>query len=71
VIVFATRVAVACPNCPTARTVRASVFDQGFWMNMGLISLPLVLLVLITTWLYRIGLESSHTTENDSKDRQT
>ena len=49
--------AMACPDCVTARVVRASVFDGSFWTNLCLISLPLVVLGVITALLYRIGIE--------------
>lgn len=50
--------ALACPDCITARSVRASIFAEGFWTNLGLISAPLVVLGVITAVLYRIGLEN-------------
>jgi len=50
-------VAQACPNCPTARAVRASVFDDNFWTHLTLITLPLLVLAVVSFLLYRIGLE--------------
>jgi hypothetical protein len=50
-------VALACPDCATAKVVRASVFDDGFWPNLMMISLPLLVLGAISTRLYRIGSE--------------
>jgi hypothetical protein len=48
-------VALACPDCATATVVRASVFDDGFWSNLMMISLPLLVLGAISSRLYRIG----------------
>jgi hypothetical protein len=45
----------ACPSCPTARAVRASVLGEGFWMNVALVSLPAVVLAGISALLYRVG----------------
>jgi hypothetical protein len=47
--------ALACPSCPTTRVVRASVFDDRFWPYLGAIALPLIVLAVICTLLYRIG----------------
>lgn len=47
----------ACPDCSTARVVRASVFDDGFWTHLGQITLPFLVLTAISVRLYRIGLE--------------
>lgn len=49
--------AQACPKCSTAEIVRASVFDDRFWTHLLLIILPLVVLAVITAFLYRVGLE--------------
>jgi hypothetical protein len=49
--------AFACPDCATARVVRASVFDGRFGTNLLMISLPLLVLGAISILLYRIGLE--------------
>jgi hypothetical protein len=54
-----TREAFACPNCATARVVRASVFDADFWPHLAMLTLPLVVLGLISAVLYRIGIERS------------
>jgi len=45
----------ACPDCPTARLVRASLFDGSFWIDLLLVSLPLLVLGLISALFYRIG----------------
>jgi hypothetical protein len=47
--------AQACPDCPTARVVRASVLDDAFWSTLGLVILPLAVLAGITVALYGIG----------------
>jgi hypothetical protein len=49
--------ALACPDCPTAQVVRASVFDSTFWTHLAQISTPLVVIAGIVARLYRIGLE--------------
>ncbi len=49
--------ALACPDCPTARVVRSSVFDEAFWSTLGLVILPLAVLGGIAVALYRIGLD--------------
>ena len=45
----------ACPDCPAARLARSSVFDDGFWTNLLLVSLPVLALAAISALLYRIG----------------
>jgi uncharacterized BrkB/YihY/UPF0761 family membrane protein len=56
-VLLLTGAAQACPNCPTARAVRASVFDDNFWTYLTLITLPLLVLAVVSFLLYRIGLE--------------
>ena len=51
--------AVFCPNCRTAELVRASVLEQGFWTNLIQITLPLLVLGVISALLYRIGLPAA------------
>ena len=57
VTMIASSEAFACPDCPTARLVQASVFDDRFWKYLFLISLPLLVLGAISGLLYRIGRE--------------
>jgi uncharacterized BrkB/YihY/UPF0761 family membrane protein len=45
----------ACPDCPASRSARANVLASGFWTNLGMISLPLVVLIGICALLYRVG----------------
>jgi uncharacterized BrkB/YihY/UPF0761 family membrane protein len=45
----------ACPDCPASRSARASALGSGFWTNLGMISLPLVVLIGICALLYRVG----------------
>jgi hypothetical protein len=54
--------AVACPNCETSRLVRASMLDDRFWDNLLAVSLPLVILGVITALLYRLGLDEPNIT---------
>jgi hypothetical protein len=49
----------ACPSCPTARAVQASVFDERFWLHLGFTALPLGVLALIVARLYRISMSTS------------
>jgi uncharacterized BrkB/YihY/UPF0761 family membrane protein len=46
---------IACPDCPASRSARANVLAGSFWTNLGLVSLPLVVLVGICALLYRVG----------------
>ena len=47
---------LACPRCSTADAVRAEVFGDGFWENLGVLSLPLVIAVVIGGALHRMPL---------------
>ncbi|TWO68711.1 hypothetical protein FN976_22215 [Caenimonas sedimenti] len=49
--------ALACSPCRTM--VFASVFDSHFTLRLMLVVLPVALLVLLATWLYRTT-ESRH-----------
>lgn len=60
--------AIACPSCPTARAVRASVYDASFWSNLALVLLPLIVLLAWCRRLYGIGLESGRKTLNAGVD---
>jgi hypothetical protein len=59
--------ALACPNCETSRLVRASVLDDRFWDNLLAVSLPLVILGVITALLYRVGLDEPNITPERRK----
>jgi hypothetical protein len=48
--------ALACPDCPTARVVRATVFAGPFVPQLVLLSIPMVALGVIAAFLHRIGL---------------
>jgi hypothetical protein len=48
--------AYSCPNCATARVVRASFVDDRFWATLLQIVLPLAVLGAIAAALYRIDL---------------
>jgi hypothetical protein len=48
---------IGCPDCATARVVRASVFDGDFCAHLAMISLPLLAMGLISALVYRIGRE--------------
>jgi hypothetical protein len=47
--------AFACPDCPPAVTARQIVFGEGFVRNLAAVSLPLVILCVITALLWRVG----------------
>jgi hypothetical protein len=49
----------ACPACPTARVVQASVLDERFWEHLGFTALPLAVLGLIVARLYRISMTNT------------
>jgi hypothetical protein len=49
------RVALACPDCPTAVSARQRVFGEDFFANLGMVSLPLVVLGGICALLWRVG----------------
>jgi hypothetical protein len=49
--------ALACPNCETARQVRASIREDGhFWSYLLMMALPLLLIAAVSALLYRVGL---------------
>ena len=45
--ILAPGVAQACPDCPTAQVVQASVFDERFWTQLLPMMLPLFVLSVI------------------------
>lgn len=47
---------LACPDCPTARVVKASVLGEGFWTYLVMAVVPFLLIGALSAWLYRIGL---------------
>ncbi|WP_257454063.1 hypothetical protein [Archangium lipolyticum] len=49
-------VALACPDCPTAQVVRASVVGDDFWNNLVVLSVPFLLIGALSALLYRVGL---------------
>jgi hypothetical protein len=55
VLASASPAAWACPNCDTAQTVRAWMFQTDFWERLSLILLPLVVLAAIVSQLDRVG----------------
>lgn len=49
---------LACPNCETARVVRASILqDAHFWTYLLMMAVPLLLIAAVSALLYRVGLE--------------
>jgi hypothetical protein len=55
ILAFEGGAAFACPDCPPAVTARQIVFGEGFFRNLAAVSLPLVILCVITALLWRIG----------------
>ncbi|QRO00382.1 hypothetical protein JRI60_15790 [Archangium violaceum] len=49
-------VALACPDCPTARGVRASVMGEDFWGHLMVVVVPFLLIGALSALLYRVGL---------------
>ncbi len=47
---------LACPDCPTARVVRASVVGEDFWNNLVVLIVPFLLIGALSALLYRVGL---------------
>lgn len=48
--------ALACPDCETARVVRASVQGDGFWTYLLMMLVPFLLIGAVSALLYRVGL---------------
>ena len=59
--------AFACPDCPAARAVRASIFDDRFGSQLVLVLLPLLILGAIAALTYRIGLPQRASTSSAQK----
>ncbi|HZH78572.1 MAG TPA: hypothetical protein VEY88_21265 [Archangium sp.] len=51
-----TSAALACPDCPTAQVVRASVGGEAFWSHLTMVGVPFLLVGGLSAILYRIGL---------------
>jgi uncharacterized membrane protein len=47
---------LACPDCPTAQVVRASVVGEDFWHNLVVLVVPFLLIGALSALLYRVGL---------------
>lgn len=47
--------AVACPDCATSRTARASVFDGDFGRNLLTMFAPFLVVGLVTASIHRSG----------------
>lgn len=48
--------ALACPDCETARVVRASIQDDHFWTYLMMALVPFLLIGAVSALLYRVGL---------------
>lgn len=51
-----TTAAFACPDCPTARVVKASVLGGDFWNHLLMVTAPFLLIGSLSALLYRVGL---------------
>jgi uncharacterized membrane protein len=58
-VLLAATGALACPNCSTARVVRASVLGEDFWSHLMMVVVPFLLIGVLSALLYRIGLSST------------
>jgi hypothetical protein len=47
--------ASACPDCPVAQAVRASLFDQRFWEFLAVLLTPLAIVCAMAGLAYRVG----------------
>ena len=54
----------ALASTASSTRVVASAVPDGFWVNLILISIPILVLSLVAAALYRIGLEPSRNTNN-------
>jgi hypothetical protein len=48
-----------CPSCPTAEMVRSVVLDDGFWVHVLAVALPLVVLAIVAAVAYGYGVRSA------------
>lgn len=48
--------ALACPDCETARVVRASIWDEHVWSYLLMMVLPFLLIGTVSALLHRVGL---------------
>ncbi|HET9622310.1 MAG TPA: hypothetical protein VFP84_13145 [Kofleriaceae bacterium] len=46
-------IALACPDCPTARAARALVLHDGVWSHVWLVAAPYALIALIVVVIVR------------------
>lgn len=61
---------LACPDCENSRAARALVLDDDFWMNLGTLALPLLVIMALSLALYRgAGSPLSNMQEGKSDDR--
>ena len=60
---------LACPSCPSARVVRASVYDASFWSNLALVLMPLLVLAALCRGLYRIGLQPERRASDEGAEK--
>jgi hypothetical protein len=51
-----TTAAFACPDCPTARVVKASILGGDSWNHLVMVTVPFLLIGSLSALLYRVGL---------------
>lgn len=44
---------LACPDCATARVVRAAIFEQGFWRTLLGVASPFAVVSLLAVYFQR------------------
>ena len=60
-VALVTTAALACPDCPTARVVRRSLWVGDFWGLLVTLAVPFLLIGFLSAVLYRIGLDGPGT----------
>jgi predicted RNA-binding Zn-ribbon protein involved in translation (DUF1610 family) len=51
--------AFACPDCQLGTAVRARIVAEGFWSNLVIVALPLLIVGAMAALLHRIGAPST------------
>lgn len=62
--------ALACPDCETARVVRASIQDDHFWTYLLMMLVPFLLIGAVSALLYRVGLPREATAPEHTPEQR-
>lgn len=54
-VLMRARQAFACPSCPTTGDVRGIVFGLEYWSNLGIATLPFIVIGIVALLAHRIG----------------